>query len=132
VRDAFGFVKKTDLRQKTAQARRLREVPAPELLLVPKSSEISCDSGEAAVVDDDESEPPNKSLTSCNWSAAALNCTRSDGEAFCNADCTVGEDSAEETEADPAPDRSWSTSVTPGFTGAIELIDLLIGRKSKF
>src|ERR1700691_5167611 len=107
------------LRQESAQANRLRELPAPELVFEPKSCEISCDSDEAGAVADDEPvlepgnawirllgvvaavdefEPPNRSLTSCNCSAAALNCTRSDGEAFCRADCTVGEDSAEETD----------------------------------
>ncbi len=71
---------------------------------------------------------PNSPFTSCSCCAARLRRTTSPGAAFCNADCTWGEDRVEETDADPVLDSAWIKSVIPEFAAAIELIDLHIGR----
>lgn len=75
---------------------------------------------------------PNKPFATTNCCAAKLNCTISEGEELCNADCTELDASAEVSGPVAVPLKLWSTSANPGFTAATEAISYLIGRTQIF
>jgi len=102
--------------------------PAPPLGLDPKSADTSSDAAVSAAVAavleftavSDAPGLPNRIPASCSCSACWLKFTISPVEALSRADCTEDDDKAEESDADPALDRIWSTSATPGFTELVE------------